>query len=436
MRIVVRCRDPRAARAAQDMIGRAGVDAVGLPGEPGQPFLAPGGEDVTIIAEPEWETALTFARSARSTGRLPLAVLWGVESSAPPPAGLKAAPEFTGVVALDASPALLAAQVSAAIRTGAAEEERDRRNLTLRALGLAPPKVAKPRKLKALYIGAPSPIFLSLEAAFAGHGGLVAAAFSSFIGFDHLHDEAFDAVVLNGAADAATALSLCSALRRNASLYHLPTMMVIAPGDEATAATAVERGAAAIVPVNAPSDVSLAWLFEAIRRERRRTAAEHSSRALGDAMGDPRTGLFRRRPFEIHLEQLASDHHASGRPLTVAALRVLPAHGATPPAEQVWSRGFTEIASLAARLIRDADCGMTLGVEWIVLALPATDLEGAQRTAERIASVAECTAFASGEGGAGPLVFEQSVAELQPGESGTGLMTRALSALEYESVTA
>jgi two-component system cell cycle response regulator PopA len=436
LRIVVRCQDPRAARAAQDALALAGIAALAVPGAPEAVLAAPEGEDAIIIVEPKLETAAMYAQAARAAGRLPLAILWGVNSEAPPPPGLDAPPEFTGIIALNASPALLAAQVSAAIRTGAAEEERDRRRTTLRALGIAAPKAPKQRKLKALYIGAPSPIFLSLEAAFGRQGGLVAAAFSSFIGFDHLHDEAFDAVVLNGAHDAATALSLCSALRRNASLYHLPTMMVISPGDDATSATAIERGASSIVPVNAASDVSMAWLFEAIRRERRRTGAEHDSRALGDAMGDTRTGLFRRAAFDAHLNQLALDHHASGRPFAVAALRVLPAHGASTPPEQVWSRGFTEIASLAARLIRDADCGVTLGSEWIVLALPATDMAGGRRSAERIASVAECTAFASGEGGAGPLVFEQSVAEMQPGESGAGLMARALSALEYDSAIA
>ena len=62
---------------------------------------------------------------------------------------------------------------------------------------------------KALYIGAPNAMFLALEHALAEHGGVVAAAFSSYAGFDHLHDELFDAVVLNGAQDSATALSLC-----------------------------------------------------------------------------------------------------------------------------------------------------------------------------------------------------------------------------------
>ena len=44
-------------------------------------------------------------------------------------------------------------------------------------------------------------MFLALERALADHGGVVAAAFSSYAGFDHLHDEPFDAVVLNGAQD-------------------------------------------------------------------------------------------------------------------------------------------------------------------------------------------------------------------------------------------
>jgi PleD family two-component response regulator len=86
--------------------------------------------------------------------------------------------------------------------------------------------------------------------------------------------------------------------------------------------------------------------------------------------------------------------------------------------------------------MRDADSGVTLGGDLIALALPAARLRNAKRTAERIASVAECTAFASGENDAGPLVFEQSVAELQPGESGPALLARALRAIEVEAIPA
>ncbi|MGE0595082.1 MAG: hypothetical protein AB7P07_01845 [Hyphomonadaceae bacterium] len=435
MRIVVRCQDPRAARTAQEALARAGVEALAAPGDSVPLRSLPESEDI-VVTPYETGASETLAQAARSDGRAPLAVIAGLSATAPPAAGLESSAWFDGAIALDAPPALLAAQLAACIRAGVAEEERVRRRATALALEAPLPATQEPRSLKALYIGAPSPLFLSLESMLGDHGGLVAAAFSSFTGFDHLHNESFDAVVLNGAQDAMTAISLCAALRRNASLYHLPTMVITAPDDDGTRKAAIDRGASAVVSVSAPSAPGMGWLFEAIRRERRRNAAEHELRALRDIMGDARTGLFRCSAFETHLARLAADHQASGRALGLAVLRVLPAHGAREPSEQVWSRGFNEIASLAARLIRDADCGATLGTEYIAVALPATELRGVRRSAERIASVAECTAFASGESGSGPVVFEQSVVELQPGESGAALLSRALRAFHFESASA
>jgi hypothetical protein len=49
---------------------------------------------------------------------------------------------------------------------------------------------------------------------------------------------------------------------------------------------------------------------------------------LRDVMGEARTGLWQRAPFDAHLARLAADHHASGRPMSMVALRVTPAIGA------------------------------------------------------------------------------------------------------------
>jgi two-component system cell cycle response regulator PopA len=429
LRIVVRAVDARASRDAQSLLAGAGIQAAALPG-PYRP--APDGEDICIIADGD----VAIAEAASAAEQPPIARLAGCRNATPPPLGLIDASPFSGAVALDAPPNLLRAQVDAWMRVAIAEEERARRGRTVAAIGVVAPQSPEPRKLKALYIGAPSSMFLALERVLAEQGGLVAAAFTSYTGFDHLHDEPFDAVVLNGANDPNTAISLCAALRRNASLYHLPTLMLTKPGDTATAAAAIDRGASAICAQTMPCSASLGWLFEAVRRERRRHAAEHEMRALRDVMGDARTGLWQRSPFDAHLARLAADHHASGRSMSMVVLRVMPAIGAREPTEAVWRKGFTEIASLAARLMRDADCGVTMGADLIALALPASNLRSARRTAERIASVAECTAFASGEGGAGPLVFEQSVVELQPGESGASMLARALRAIEVESIPA
>lgn len=431
MRIVVRAQDTKSARAAQAWLGAAGVEAAAIAGAY-RP--APDGEDIAVfpILSGDASGVESLVRLTLTGERPPLAALIGLPLSAPPPNGLAANAPFAGALALDASPKLLGAQIEAYIRLVAAEDERTRRTATAASLSLPNVSPFPARKLKALYIGAPSAMFLSLERALTEQGGLVAAAFSSYAGFDHLHDEPFDAVVLNGAENAQTAVSLCAALRRNATLHHMPTMVVTAPGDSATAAAAIERGASAIAEANAPCGPSLGWLFNAVRRERQRASAEHTVRALRDLMGDPRTGLIQPQPFRAHLDRLAGDHHTSGRPLALAVLRVMPAHGARQPSEEVWKKGFTEISSLAGRLMRDIDCGVALSGDLIVVALAATDIKGARRTAERIASVAECTAFASGDGDAGPLVFEQSTAELQPGESGAGLLARALRAIDAD----
>ncbi len=427
MRIVVRASDARTARDAQTQLNAAGVEATALIGA----AKAPSGEDIAVY--PAADQALIDRSDA---GGAPLAHLAGRRWSMPPSRGLGDIAPFLGSIALDAPPKLLANQLESWTRVVIAEEERARRTRTAQELHAPSPQSIEPRRLKALYIGAPSSMFLALERALSEQDGIVAAAFSSYVGFDHLHDEPFDAVVLNGAEDAQTAISLCAALRRNASLFHLPTMVIVRSGDTDTAKAVIDRGASAVATVNAPCGSSLGWLFEAIRRERRRRSAEHEMRALRDLMGDPLTGLWRRPAFDAHLARLAGDHHASGRPLSLALLRVMPAHGASAPTESVWRRGFTEVANLAGRLMRDADCGAAFGGDLIAVALPASRLKSAKRTAERIASVAECTAFAAGDGSAGPLVFEQSSVELQPGESGAGMLARALRAIEVESIPA
>jgi PleD family two-component response regulator len=262
------------------------------------------------------------------------------------------------------------------------------------------------------------------------------AALSSQAGFDHLHDDVFDAVILNAAHEPGTALALCATLRRNSMLHDLPTMALVARGDTETADAAIEKGACAILEAGVRSEAPIGWLLEAVRRDRRRRHVEHDLRALRDRLGDARTGTWRSDAFQAHLTRLAIDHHASGRPLSFVALRVMPAHGANAPPLDVWRRGFSEIATLAGRLSREADSVAALGVDLIVVALPAATLAAAKHASERIASVAECTAFVSGDEGAAPMTLEQSVVELQPGESGGGLMARALRQLDVEDMLA
>jgi two-component system cell cycle response regulator PopA len=406
-------------------LARAGFEAIALPGAPGKQRLAEPEADLLILlasssGDPESGAFLEASRQAASP---PLAVLLALPRKTPPPASLTPLFGFDGALSLDAPPALLKAQIEAHQRAAIMREEAQRRRATAEALLLMATPPQDPRPLKAVYIGAPCAQFLNLEKAIGDFGGTLTAAFTSYSGFDHLHDDVFDAVILNALTESDTALSLCSALRRNSRLHHLPTLMI--SGDKTVSSAAIERGASAIIGPHADPQAALGWLLEAVRRERGRLADEHELNALRDAMGDPRTGLMLEAPFEAHLNELARAHHESGRALSLVALRVTPAFGATPPTEAEWRKGFGEIASLAGRLIRVSDSAAAFDMERILIALPASSLNEAKRVAERVVSVAECTSFASGGDHTAPIIIERSLAELQPGESGSALLARA-----------
>src|SRR5262249_55526574 len=141
-------------------------------------------------------------------------------------------------------------------------------------------------------------------------------------------------------------------------------------------------------------------------------------------------GLFDADVFAAHLARQAEDHHATGRPLSLLALRI-----SSPNApEAALRKGFREIAALATELVRVSDCCAALDWNLIGAALPATSLAGAQSAAARIASVVECASFAGGDGEAP--TYLQCTAELKPGESGHGLVARTLEKLSLKGCAA
>ncbi|MBU6373802.1 MAG: hypothetical protein KJS97_13830, partial [Alphaproteobacteria bacterium] len=330
------------------------------------------------------------------------------------------------VLDVDAPDAALLRHIDLVTRAAIGADERDARIETLSALGLSRPRPASiaPKGARILFVGRPDPYFLAIERAATRAGVDLTAALTSFAAFDHLHDERFDAVLINGASDTGAALSLCGALRRNSELNTLPTLFVTA-ADGAVAQDAAERGAAVIAAVDQAPTIAFSWLLRAVAFERRRRAVEADLAAIAGAVAEPRSALANPLFAERHVETLARRHHLSGRPLSIAALKLGPAPGATPAHPAVWARAFSEAASITARLVRDADLAAVWDETTLLFTLPALDAAAAETALARIAAVGECTAFAT-DGAAGPLSFHSSVATLAPGESGAGLLARAL----------
>jgi two-component system, cell cycle response regulator PopA len=430
MRISVRSSTPRRARALQEALAGAGMEAVAFLG-PNPRFDA---EDVAVLdaAGEARDWALAEAGRLKALAAPPAAVVSATFSPEPPRGGEEA---FDDWIALDAAPALIRRALNAARRSGIAREELSLRLETAARCGGAPALAASQSNWRALYIGEPHPFFLALERAMAREDGKLEAAFSSFMGFDFLHDDRFDAVALNANADAATALALCGALRRNARLHHLPTLMLCDNASAEFCAAAIDRGASLIVDREGDHDTAIAWMFARIRSGRREAQVESGLAAVRAAYAGAST-LFGANFFHPHMEALAQAAHISGRPLTLAGLRVELAPGARRATASGWRRGVHQVAEICGRIIRAEDCAALLDGDVIVIALPGCSARDAIRAAERVVSVAECTAFAAGEADAGPILLDRTVHELAAGESGAGLLARTLASFDRQDVRA
>ncbi len=432
MLVSVRSSSARRARVLQDALAARGVEAVAFVGPAPRPRTAR--EDVAILDAHPDERAWAEAEAARLAARedRPGAIVAATTINQPP---LSDADPFDGWVQVDGPAALLTRELVSARRATTAREELERRLITARATGVAPTFLAPAGGWRVLYIGEPHPFFLTLERALAARDGRLEAAFSSFMGFDFLHDGRFDAVALNAGSDSATALALCGALRRNARLHHLPTTMLAEENAAEISVSAIERGASLIVSADTDHDTAIAWMFEKIRRGRREAYVEAGLTAVREASGGA-TSLFSAAFFDAHIERLAHAAHMSGQPLSLAALRVQLAPGARRASAAGWRRGLHQVAEIAGRLIRVEDTAALLDGDMIVIALPSTLTSEALRTSERVASVTECTAFAAGETDAGPIVLGRNVTELVAGESGRAFLSRTLSVFDLEGARA
>ncbi len=411
---MIRTPDARRARVLQTALSAADLSAVALIG-PAAVRPAPDGEDIAVL-DGEANNLLDLTRQARAENCAALAFVGAVPLARGPRAGVDA------WVALDAPPAALRRTFERIYRDGLIQEESRARRRTTAALGF-PPAAQAPmeRGQRVMFVGAPTPAYLPLERAWTARGGALGGALTSFGAFDYLHDGRFDAVVLSAENDPAAALSLLTAMRRNTDLHDTPVMVIAKPSDEQVGEDARKRGADWVC---APSDDLVrcaAWLSEDIRRARvRRHALDVTEQVPAPE------APWALHIFAAHLETLAAAHHDKGRPLALGCLRVLGA-----PRTEAGARGLAELGGLMPRLVRACDSiGAFDGDTWL-LAMPATHAPGAVATLDRMISVFNATAFVAGDRGEhAPLRFFRRACELSPGESGPGLLTRVVDALE------
>jgi len=138
---------------------------------------------------------------------------------------------FDLVIRRPCHPHQVCVRMQEALRLGVQTAEARLRRRTLADLGVPlPPEPAPDAQRPAvLFVGQADPAFMRLRSAIAGADAEVVAAFTSFTAFDYLHDRVFHAVVLGALQGNEPAFTICSAMRRNARLFHIPALLLIDP---------------------------------------------------------------------------------------------------------------------------------------------------------------------------------------------------------------
>ena len=334
-------------------------------------------------------------------------------------------------------PAQAAFRLETLVRTATAQEELELRTQTFadRSRVLEPAQTGR-EPWRILAVGEPAPRFLALSNALKRLGAEVTGAFTAYTAFDFLHEQAFEGVILWGGENEAEALSIAAGMRRNTRLYHIPALLHLGPGGEATLSEVFNRGVSDVATFEMDEAVTADRVIELARAYRHQVAIRKAlNRARNSGLMDAATGLFTRDLFAAHLARLTHSAQQRSRALSVCVLRLADRVELTPLRAAGWvDRAVPQIGSMIGRLVRAEDTAARLGPETFALALPATRLASARSAAERISAVIGCTAFDAGEGRP-PFVieFDIGVAEVEPGEAAGRALERAAARVQAKA---
>jgi len=327
----------------------------------------------------------------------------------------------------------IANRVSSMIRLGQMEREINRRIVTLKddfsidhtlsEESLTPP-------FRILFIGKATPDFMVIINALQKKNVEVVAAFTSFSAFDFLHESRFDAVVMNALEQSEPALTISETMRRNASLYHVPTLFLVNSETFTDHELAYQKGARDIISTNAPTEEISGRILELANYHRIHNQLKDEFASIDTTCLDDTSQVFTEAFFRAHLNRVSESLKTNQNPLTLIAIRAFPtAHFVI--AEDKISAAMGQIGQMIKNLVRMQDITARLADDTYVIAFPEQDIEAVDVVVGRIKAIVDCSAFESGdsEKGAFTLSLQTAIITQMGHETGDELIAHALSEL-------
>lgn len=346
---------------------------------------------------------------------------------------------FDSVIYPPAHITQIANRVSSMIRLGQMEREIVRRVDTLREdfnidYELSDESLRNPFRI--LFIGKATPDFMVIINALQKKNVEVVAAFTSFSAFDFLHERTFDAVVMNALKQSEPALTISETMRRNAKLFHVPTLFLVNPETFNDHDIAYKKGARDIISSRAETEEISGRILELANYHRIHSQLKREFGSVGgeDCL-DAETGVFNEAFFCAHLRRVCETMRATQEPISLMAIRVRPnAHFEVP--ETKITEAISQIGTMLKSLVRMQDITARLEHNVFMIAFPGQDRASVTPVIERISGIVDSAAFESGdtEKGAFTISLEAVIVEQMDHENSEFLIGSAMSELTGEPV--
>lgn len=346
---------------------------------------------------------------------------------------------FDSVIFPPAHITQIANRVSSMIRLGQMEREIIRRVDTLGEdfnidYELSDDALRSPFRI--LFIGKATPDFMVIINALQKKNVEVVAAFTSFSAFDFLHERNFDAVVMNALQQSEPALTISETMRRNAKLFHVPTLFLVNPDNFKDHDLAYQKGARDIISSRADTEEISGRILELANYHRIHNQLKREFGSVGgeDCIDAP-TGVFNEAFFCAHLRRVCENMKKTQEPISLMAIRARPNAHFEVPTDKV-SAAIAQIGTMLKSLVRMQDIVARLEDDVFMIAFPEQDRASILPVIDRISGIVDCAAFESGSKDDGPftVTLETVIVEQMEHENSDFLIGTAMSELTGEPV--
>lgn len=289
------------------------------------------------------------------------------------------------------------------------------------------------RPFNILFVGKATPEFMVILNALYNYDVKITAAFSSYSAFNYLHEDEFDAVVMNAIDDIDPSIMVTETMRRNSRLYDIPVIFLTAE-DVDNVETIYSSGVHDIIKQNAEMTEIRGRILESANFHR---VHAHMKKALVDLRFDGcidlASRLFNREFLIRHLNRIVTHCHTHKHQLSLIALRVSPNAPMNISSDRI-SQAENQIGGMLKALIRAQDISARVTNDTFILVFPEQSLDRLDPILERIAGIVDCAAFDSGvknDGGPFTMSIDAVKVARMPHESAEQLLTNAVSELTH-----